>query len=70
MYTIIFYAGGSKGPNARADGKGGLLKRGWYVITPTGLRIGPSRTKRIALQQAAFRGAPITIVPKHTMKEA
>jgi hypothetical protein len=31
----IFYAGGAKGPNARADGKGGLLARGWYISVCT-----------------------------------
>lgn len=42
----IFYAGGCKGPNARADGNGGLMARGWYVERhTTGGVIGPYRTK-------------------------
>ena len=28
----VFYAGGAKGENARANGRGGLLARGWYFI--------------------------------------
>ena len=26
----LFYASGMRGPEIRADGKGGLLARGWY----------------------------------------
>ena len=31
MLHNVFYAGGTKGPTARADGKGGFLARGWYA---------------------------------------
>lgn len=45
----IFFAGGSKGPNARADGEGGLLQRGWYITKhTTGGRVGPFKSKRAA----------------------
>lgn len=31
MTPRIFFAGGTKGPNARVDGLGGYLARGWWV---------------------------------------
>lgn len=43
-HSKIFFAGGSKGPNHRADGKGGHMTRGWYLRnTMTGL-FGPFPT--------------------------
>jgi hypothetical protein len=44
---ILFFAGGLKGPNARARGESnGLLERGWYVTKHTsGGTLGPYRTK-------------------------
>jgi hypothetical protein len=43
-HSKIYYAGGTKGPNARADGEGGLLARGWYVTNTATGRFGPFRT--------------------------
>lgn len=49
----IVRASGSKGKEVRADGKGGLLKRGFYYKKPGyGLGVvlvGPYRTKRKAI---------------------
>jgi len=38
----ISFAGGSKGKNVRADGKGGFLPRGWYVVTNGVVVYGPA----------------------------
>lgn len=46
----IFFAGGTKGPNARADGCGGLLQRGWYVRNTQCGRFGPFATLTEARQ--------------------
>lgn len=43
-HSKIFFAGGTKGPNARADGCGGLLARGWYVKSTMCGRFGPFDT--------------------------
>lgn len=52
----IFFAGGTKGPNARADGNGGLMARGWYVERcSTGGTVGPFRTKTQAKELAGPR---------------
>jgi hypothetical protein len=40
----IFFAGGTKGPNARADGNGGFLARGWYIYNTRAGRFGPLTT--------------------------
>ncbi len=44
---VLFFSGGSKGPNARAKGDcDGLMDRGWYVIKhTTGGTLGPYKTK-------------------------
>lgn len=43
-HSIIFFAGGSKGPNSRGDGNGGYLARGWYVRATKVGRFGPFQT--------------------------
>jgi len=45
---VVFYASGSKGPEVRADGKGGHLARGHYFIGRDGQRRGPYKSVRIA----------------------
>lgn len=40
----VFFAGGTKGDNARADGLGGLLQRGWYFILHK-TKYGPFKSK-------------------------
>lgn len=40
----VFFAGGTKGVNARADGRGGLLQRGWYFILHK-TKYGPFKSK-------------------------
>ncbi len=37
----FYYAGGNKGPRARANGKGGLLARGWWRQDANGSMAGP-----------------------------
>ena len=46
----VFYASGEKGKEVRADGKGGVMPRGWYAKTVTtrihnGGTFGPFKTK-------------------------
>lgn len=56
--TKVFWAGGSKGPNVRADGKGGFLTRGWYVSTNGTVVHGPDSFRGCS-QHAHFGGAEI-----------
>jgi hypothetical protein len=46
----VFYASGAQAwrGNARADGKGGLLARGWWLRTAKGALVGPFTTERKA----------------------
>ncbi len=54
MTARIFFAGGTKGPNARADGAGGFLRRGWYSdarepgIAPEGPHPGKLAARKVA----------------------
>jgi len=43
-HSIIFFAGGSKGPNSRGDGNGGHMPRGWYVRATKMGTFGPFAT--------------------------
>jgi hypothetical protein len=45
---VVFYASGSKGPEVRADGKGGHMTRGHYFIGRDGQTRGPYKSVRIA----------------------
>lgn len=54
----VFYAGGTKGPNARANGKGGFMARGWYYRMFSAPRAiaGPFSTQRKARKEWAVNG--------------
>ncbi len=47
-----FWASGASGELARADGKGGLLIRGYYARFNNGKLIGPSTTRPKAVAKA------------------
>lgn len=49
-YTKVFYASGSQPwrQNARADGKGGLLAKGWYYMPLYSGSFGPFSSERKA----------------------
>lgn len=52
-HSKIFFAGGAKGPNARADGNGGLLPKGWHIRNTMLGNFGPFRTLTEARQHNA-----------------
>lgn len=52
LVVRVFYASGSKGKSVRADGKGGLLARGWYVRKGDSPLIGPLKSRRAAEEAA------------------
>lgn len=66
-HSKIYFAGGSKGPNARADGMGGLLPRGWYVSNTGNGRFGPFATLTEA--RAHPQNTSDIVLPKHTLVE-
>lgn len=58
-----FFAGGKKGPNARSDGNGFLMPRGWYLRNHLGALFGPFDTLTAAKQHP--QGGPnIAVEPK------
>jgi len=67
-HSKIFFAGGSKGPNARADGNGGLLPRGWYVSNTMNGRFGPFETLTEARQHP--QNSSDIVLPKHKLADA
>jgi hypothetical protein len=50
MATKVFYASGAQAwrDNARSNGRGGLMARGWYLRTERGQLLGPFTTERKA----------------------
>jgi hypothetical protein len=67
QHSKIFFAGGSKGPNARADGNGGFMARGWYVNNSRLGRFGPFAM----LRQARAHNANCSdiVEPKNKMAQ-
>lgn len=64
MDAKIFYASGQRGNEVRADGKGGLLARGWYARIYSALH-GPFPTERKAKEavaDAVLSSQPRTVI--------
>ncbi|QXN71357.1 hypothetical protein RCGINGERSNAP_89 [Rhodobacter phage RcGingersnap] len=47
----LIWASGTKGNSIRADGNGGTMARGWYVIYGDGSKAGPFAGKRAAVDR-------------------
>lgn len=63
----IFFAGGTKGPNSRADGNGGFLPRGWHIRNTRLGSFGPFNTLTEARQHTA--NCSDIVEPKLTRSE-
>lgn len=60
----VFYASGQRGNEVRADGKGGVLARGWYARIYSALH-GPFPTERKAKEavaDAVLSSQPRTVI--------
>jgi hypothetical protein len=57
---ITFYASGKHGPQVRADGRGGVMARGWYVRDEHGVAFGPLASEPPAIELTAESGQTVT----------
>ena len=52
---VTFYASGQQGPEVRADGRGGLLERGYYARYEGGRLVGPVSCRSNAVSAAQIQ---------------